>query len=393
MAAGSVRAAALRLEDSQSGELLRCIALGTREFSLSFVHSVSLTPVEDFYRLTHAASGRTRMIQTAERFITHGQGLPSMEKEPDAEGFESDNNRFVVHLHRPIDDLVVRLDTRFKNRLHTDRVSSTSINGRTLPDCVLCPIPLVIKENVCPRTKRSNKGSSPHMDINAEKIDALVQEFDDASHFRDVRGLLKIFVTTVCVALSLFHIYTAGFGILNEISHRTVHMAFVMGILFLVIPRRKPQSSFTGLMLGVAYGAFYMVIATQLVSAFSSQLPMAWTYGVYGLAGILALSALPLKIWGDTAIGLDLLMDVSLFSAPDFLDTLPTSSKIFLLQHWIPQPLDYLMGGIAIILVLEGARRTLGESLSVMLSSLFCMLCPDLCCQASWRTAGMTLRA
>ena len=88
---------------------------------MSFVHSVSLTPVEDFYRLVQVAAGRTRIIQTAERFITHGQGLPSMESEPGAVAFKSDKDGFVVHLHRPIDDLIVRLDARFKNRLHTDR--------------------------------------------------------------------------------------------------------------------------------------------------------------------------------------------------------------------------------------------------------------------------------
>lgn len=120
-AVGLVQAAALRLEDSRSGDLLKCVTLRTQDFSLSFVHSVSLTPVEDFYRLIEVTAGHTRIIQTAEHFITHGQGLPSMESEPDAVAFKSDNDGFVVHLHRPIDDLIVRLDARFKNRLHTDR--------------------------------------------------------------------------------------------------------------------------------------------------------------------------------------------------------------------------------------------------------------------------------
>ena len=133
---------------------------------------------------------------------------------------------------------------------------------------------------------------SPGLDVSSDKTDALIREFDDTSNFRSVNGLLKGIVTTVCVTLSLFHVYTAGFGILNEISHRTVHMAFIMGVLFLVVPRRKPKSSLVGITLGVAYGAFYMVVATQLVNAFSSQLPTAWAYSIYGLAGVLALSAL-----------------------------------------------------------------------------------------------------
>jgi len=37
---------------------------------------------------------------------------------------------------------------------------------------------------------------------------------------------------------SLFHYYTAGFGLLKEITHRGVHLAFVLGLIFLVFPQR-----------------------------------------------------------------------------------------------------------------------------------------------------------
>jgi TRAP transporter 4TM/12TM fusion protein len=36
------------------------------------------------------------------------------------------------------------------------------------------------------------------------------------------------------IALSGFHYYTAGFGLLQEITHRGVHLAFVLGMIFLV---------------------------------------------------------------------------------------------------------------------------------------------------------------
>ena len=38
--------------------------------------------------------------------------------------------------------------------------------------------------------------------------------------------------------LSLFHYYTAGFGLLQEVTHRGVHLAFVLGLIFLVFPHR-----------------------------------------------------------------------------------------------------------------------------------------------------------
>ena len=40
------------------------------------------------------------------------------------------------------------------------------------------------------------------------------------------------------LALSLFHAYTAGFGLLPETTHRGIHMAFVIGLIFLVFPVR-----------------------------------------------------------------------------------------------------------------------------------------------------------
>ena len=41
------------------------------------------------------------------------------------------------------------------------------------------------------------------------------------------------------MALSVFHYYTAGFGLLQEITHRGVHLAFVLGLIFLVFPHRR----------------------------------------------------------------------------------------------------------------------------------------------------------
>lgn len=50
------------------------IPLGTQQqFALSFIHSVSETPVVDYYQV----SDNQKIIQTTERFEHHGAGLPS----------------------------------------------------------------------------------------------------------------------------------------------------------------------------------------------------------------------------------------------------------------------------------------------------------------------------
>jgi len=79
-------------------------------------------------------------------------------------------------------------------------------------------------------------------EMHQAELDGLIKKFDNESNFRDLKGVLKWLVTITCVVLSVFHIYTAGFGLLNEISHRTVHMAFIMGLLFIVFPRRAAKA-------------------------------------------------------------------------------------------------------------------------------------------------------
>ena len=82
-------------------------------FSLSFIHSVSQTPVRDDYQAID-----WRIIQTAETFQAHGAGLPSGTDEPGATGWEHHDGRFIIRMQRHIPRLVVRTDRNYRNRLH-----------------------------------------------------------------------------------------------------------------------------------------------------------------------------------------------------------------------------------------------------------------------------------
>ncbi|RVU31739.1 TRAP transporter permease [Neptunomonas marina] len=217
--------------------------------------------------------------------------------------------------------------------------------------------------------------------MHQEDLDNLIKEYDNESNFRDLRGGLKHFVTLVCVSLSVFHIYTAGFGLLNEVSHRTVHMTMIMGLLFLVFPRKAAKRPKVGIALGLMYGLFYLLIAHQLVSALGSNLSWVINAGIYLFAGMMALSALPLSFLGGRG------------NKPGWLDW-PLAilgagfsgylvyffDEIFIINVGFPQTMDYLMGGVAILMVIEGARRTMGESLSIIgvLALLYAMFGPQL---------------
>ncbi|PSC06344.1 C4-dicarboxylate ABC transporter permease [Alsobacter soli] len=66
----------------------------------------------------------------------------------------------------------------------------------------------------------------------------LEEQFDPEIHFRPLLPATAWIVAGLLFALSCFHYYTAGFGLLPETTHRGVHMAFVLGLIFLVFAGR-----------------------------------------------------------------------------------------------------------------------------------------------------------
>ena len=66
----------------------------------------------------------------------------------------------------------------------------------------------------------------------------LEQKYDPEMRFRPLTALAATLVGGLLLLLSLFHYYTAGFGLLQEVTHRGVHRAFVLGLIFLVFPHR-----------------------------------------------------------------------------------------------------------------------------------------------------------
>ncbi len=75
--------------------------------------------------------------------------------------------------------------------------------------------------------------------IEIEKTRELEEKFDPEMRFRPIRSGAALLVTSLLIVLSCFHYYTAGFGLLREATHRGVHLAFVLSLIFLVFPLRK----------------------------------------------------------------------------------------------------------------------------------------------------------
>jgi TRAP-type uncharacterized transport system fused permease subunit len=71
----------------------------------------------------------------------------------------------------------------------------------------------------------------------------LEEKFDPEVQFRALRPGVGKLAAVLLFSLSLFHYYTAGFGLLREVTHRGVHMAFVLALIFLVFAA-SPHSRF-----------------------------------------------------------------------------------------------------------------------------------------------------
>jgi len=68
---------------------------------------------------------------------------------------------------------------------------------------------------------------------------ALEEKFDPEMRFRPSVPPATQLIKWLLILLSCFHYYTAGFGLLRETTHRGVHLAFVLGLIFLVFAGSK----------------------------------------------------------------------------------------------------------------------------------------------------------
>ncbi|MDH1179537.1 TRAP transporter permease [Achromobacter mucicolens] len=156
------------------------------------------------------------------------------------------------------------------------------------------------------------------MEIDHEKTQKLAEKYDSEIRFRPLDKTATWIVSGLLVTLSIFHYYTAGFGLLREATHRGVHLAFVLSLIFLVFGFSK--------------------------SHYQRQPKSTW----YSPGGI------PLYDW-IIAIALAL----SVLYIPYIFEDLA-----FRVGNPLPQ--DVLMGSILLIGLLEATRRAMGWPLPII---------------------------
>ncbi len=154
--------------------------------------------------------------------------------------------------------------------------------------------------------------------LDDRKLQDLEQKFDPEMRFRPLPAAATTLVGGLLIALSLFHYYTAGFGLLQEITHRGVHLAFVLGLIFLVFPHRAA------------------LLAATPRTGWANPGGLPWFDWVLALGAAAAALYIP---W----IFHDLMFRVG-----------------------NPGTLDVIMGTIMIVALLEATRRSMGWPLPVI---------------------------
>lgn len=143
--------------------------------------------------------------------------------------------------------------------------------------------------------------------ISEEEAEKVLEKADAESRFRKYTGKWAAAITVIAVAMSLFHLYTSGFGTLMAMKQRSVHLAFLVLLTFLLYPgsKRAPRGRPS------AVDCFWLALSL------SSSLYILFAFDAFSIRG--------------TAI------------TP-----------------------DYVMGTILIVCILEATRRTVGKELMIL---------------------------
>lgn len=157
------------------------------------------------------------------------------------------------------------------------------------------------------------------MELDEAKARELEEQFDAEIRFRALAPAAAKLIGALLVALSIFHYYTAGFGLLSEMVHRGIHLSFVLGLIFLVFPFKRRDSA------EPPKSTLLRPLGISLVD---------WALAIGAVVAVLHVPLIPLD---------DLAFRVG-----------------------NPTTTDVVLGGILVLVLLEATRRSVGWPLPVI---------------------------
>ncbi|MDA5641569.1 TRAP transporter permease, partial [Agrobacterium sp. ST15.13.013] len=162
-------------------------------------------------------------------------------------------------------------------------------------------------------------GKASPMELDEAHARELEEQFDAEIRFRRLAPLAARMVGVLLIALSIFHYYTAGFGLLSEVMHRGIHLSFVLGLIFLVFP--------------VSRRGYGEVAASSVLRPLGISL-FDWALAIGAVVAVMHVPFIPLD---------DLAFRVGN----------PTNT-------------DVVLGGLLVLVLLEATRRSVGWPLPII---------------------------
>ncbi|MEP3197829.1 MAG: TRAP transporter permease [Lentilitoribacter sp.] len=155
-----------------------------------------------------------------------------------------------------------------------------------------------------------------NQELTEEELLAIERKFDSESAFRPAGKKIGFVITIALVAMTLYHVYQAGFGTSPELLRFGVHLAFVLGLTFLLYSARRSTTT-----------------------------------------------NLPEKAWHriDGVSIFDIALAILAVAATLYLPLLPT--EVAAARAGNPNLTDTIMGSVVLLFTLEAARRSIGPTL------------------------------
>ncbi|HNS55189.1 MAG TPA: hypothetical protein PKH25_10470, partial [Syntrophales bacterium] len=140
-----------------------------------------------------------------------------------------------------------------------------------------------------------------------------ISKYDPEMRFRRLAGITAKLVFAMTIILSIFHIYTAGFGVLQEWRHRSFHLAFVLPLVFFVYAMKKEAHLKGGKHL--LYDVLYAGVASMLNTAIFREILELSFNGTAALAVFTFALVLYFKQRENLPLRLAVFVDFPLYTA------------------------------------------------------------------------------
>jgi TRAP transporter 4TM/12TM fusion protein len=112
----------------------------------------------------------------------------------------------------------------------------------------------------------SKDKQSAAVEMNSKEANDLLKKYDKGSNFRELKGYPGKILSAILICFTLFQLYTAIYGVMDAMLQRAIHLAFGLSLVYLFYPakeswsREKMNPIDVGLAIAAAMSCIYVVV-------------------------------------------------------------------------------------------------------------------------------------